>query len=293
MYKYSAENVINQDENISIAQHTTRTDQYEHLHGFIEIVYIMAGSGKHAINKVDYDVERGDLLFINFNQSHAFQSPEGMRIVNIMVKPEFISGDLINSENASEILTLASFENFKGKALKIIPKVSFRGEQLIAAEALIENMIREFNTKPIGYKTVLKGFLDVLLIWIFRQMRDTDENQIIRQVNKMAPDILKYIEEKCFEKITLNELAEKSFYNPSYFSRIFKECYGKNLTDYIHEKRIHEALRLIKETNLPIEDICYRIGYKEKKQFYKTFKQLTGETPNAMRLSIKKQTTDR
>jgi len=293
MYKFTAENMINQDENICIVEHTTSENQYEHLHGFIEIVYIMAGAGEHVINQVVYPVERGDLLFINFNQSHAFQSREGMKIVNILVKPEFISGDLINSENASEILTLSSFENFKGKALKIIPKVGFRGKDLIAAEMLIENMIREFDTKAIGYKTALKGFLDVLLIWIFRQMRDTDDNQIIHQVHKMTPDILKYIEEKCFEKITLNELAEKSFYNPSYFSRIFKECYGKNLTDFIHEKRINEALRLMKETNLSIEDICYQIGYKEKKQFYKTFKQLTGETPNQMRLSFKNQTTDR
>ena len=293
MYKFTAENMINQEENICIAHHMTSANQYEHLHGFIEIVYILAGTGEHAINKVVYPVERGDLLFINFNQSHAFQSHDGMKIVNILLKPEFISSDLINSENAGEILTLSSFDNFRGKALKIIPKVSFRGKDLIAAEMLIENMILEFDTKAIGYKTALKGFLDVLLTWIFRQMRDTADGQIIRQVHKMTPDILKYIEEKCFEKITLNELAEKSFYNPSYFSRIFKECYGKSLTDFIHEKRINEALRLIKETDLSIEDICYQIGYKEKKQFYKTFKQLTGDTPNQMRLSIQKMTTDR
>ena len=139
-----------------------------------------------------------------------------------------------------------------------------------------------------SYHIALKGYLFVLLTKIFREMQNADTGRILQHVHKITPDILKYIEEKCFEKITLNELAQKCFYNPSYFSRIFKECFGKSLTDFIHEKRIAEAVRLLKETDLSIDDICTCVGYREKKQFYKTFRRIMGNTPGKTRGSIQK-----
>ncbi|NSW90624.1 MAG: helix-turn-helix transcriptional regulator [Firmicutes bacterium] len=65
--------------------------------------------------------------------------------------------------------------------------------------------------------------------------------------------MLKHIEENYNKKLTLNELARSSFYNPSYFSRIFKECYGKILTEYISEKRLEAFLSPIPETLLKIK----------------------------------------
>lgn len=289
MYQYKIADNISPEENINIFKYNTFRSDTEHTHEFIEIVYIIDGSGHHNINHVCYNVKRGDLLFINFNQTHSFSSHSGMTIVNCILKPEFVSRELINSENANEILTLSSFEDFKNRAVKLIPKVTFYGKGLIEIEILIENMLAEFQEKAPGYKAALKGYLHIYLTKIFREIRNADTDQIFHQLDRLTPEILKYIEEKCFEKITLNDLAAKCFYNPSYLSRIFKECYGKSFINYIHEKRINEAFRLMSETNLAIEDICYTVGYKEKKQFYKIFKQFTGETPNTVRESMKRK----
>lgn len=281
MQHYRISDFANED--IYVFKNAIDDNESDHTHEFIEIVYIITGYGQHFINNTCYDVERGDLLFINFNQIHAFHSLEEMSFVNILLKPQFLSQELINSENALEILALASFEEFSSIIGGLMTKVSFHGKNLIEVEAIIENMAAEINEKNVGYATALKGYLHVLLTKIFREMRKEDEGQILQHVNKITPDILKYIEENCFEKITLNELAQKCFYNPSYFSRIFKEYYGKSLTDFIHEKRVMESLRLLKETDLSIEDICYRVGYKEKKQFYKIFKDILGVTPSKAR----------
>lgn len=286
MFLYRMADNINPEENINLFKYLAKESDMLHIHEFIEMVYILSGSGEHAINGTNYSVERGDLLFINYNQTHSFKSNDGMVIVNCLMKPEFISQELVNSENANEILSLASFEDFSSDALKLVPKVCFRGKQLIEIEALIEGMLTEFIEKAPGYKTVLKGYMSVILIMIFRQIRSTDAGSIVNHLGKVTPMILQYIEEKCFKKITLGDLAEKCFYNPSYLSRVFKECYGKSIMDYIHEKRVQEAVRLLMETDLSIEDVCYKVGYKEKKQFYKIFKKYTGGTPNNMRVAL-------
>ena len=45
-----------------------RTNEPEHLHEFIEIVYVLSGDGVHGIDGVEYSVRRGSLLFMNYKQ---------------------------------------------------------------------------------------------------------------------------------------------------------------------------------------------------------------------------------
>lgn len=288
MHEYKAKDLLKPEENINIQKCFMTGEEPTHIHDFIEIVYILSGKGQHIVNDISYPVDRGDMLFINFGQTHSILASGEMTYVNCLLKPEFLSRELVDSENAFEILALASFEDFGGQVKKATPIVSFRGQDLIQVENIIDEMLKEFNEKDLGYKSILKGYLSVILAKIFREMGNQDKVGVLQHVNRITPDILKYIEEKCFQKITLKDIAEKSFYNTAYFSRAFKECYGKNLTDFIHEKRVEEAMRLLKETNMSVEDISYQVGYKEKKQFYKIFKKYIGVTPSKVRSSILK-----
>jgi YesN/AraC family two-component response regulator len=159
----------------------------------------------------------------------------------------------------------------------------FKGRDMIDMENVISSMVDEFTSKRTNYRTVLKGYLLVLLTKIFRSMQNTDSADILKQMNRITPDILKYIEDKCFEKVTLQELAQKCFYSPTYFSRIFKDYCGISLTEFINKKRILEAARLIRETNFSIEEISHTVGYHDRKQFYKVFKEHMGITPSSLR----------
>jgi AraC-like DNA-binding protein len=123
-------------------------------------------------------------------------------------------------------------------------------------------------------------------------MKITPAEGIISHIHRISPEIIRYIEENCFENITIKELAQKCFYNPSYFSTVFKAIYGKTLTEFIHEKRIQEAVRLLMETDDNIDRISLSVGYQDRKQFYKLFKDQTGITPGEMRKRTQKTTTN-
>lgn len=288
MYQFKLSEFINQEENINVFKYSANDNEQVHTHEFLEIVYVMNGKGQHYINSTCYNVKKGDLLFINFGQSHSFISQGTMEIINCLVSPEFIDRELIHSENAVEILALTAFEDFEGRVDKLIPMISFKGKELIEVERLIECMMNELFLKSTNYKTALRGYLLVLLTKIFREMQKKDYGIVLQKINKITPEILEYIEKNCCEKITLKELAQKCFYNPSYFSRVFKEYYGRNLMDFIHEKRVNEAMRLIRETDMSIESVAYSVGYSDKKQFYKIFKEYIGMTPSQARGTIKK-----
>lgn len=292
MYKYNSNQWIDSNENINIYKYLTDLPEREHTHDFVEIEYIWNGSGHQIINGTNYFVERGDLLFFNFGDVHEYYPDKEIGIINCLINPRFFGDELVNSENAMDILTLTLFKDFSGTIEDIPHKIKFLGRDLIELEAIMEFMGNEFKDKLPGYMTALKGYANVLLTKIFRVQKKQNSHSIYGDIDRITPQVLKYIEENYNKKLSLKELASSSFYNPSYFSRVFKECFGKTLTQYINEKRINETTRLIKETDFSMEEIGNMVGIRDKKQFYKTFKEYTGLTPNAYKKTIKKNPTN-
>lgn len=253
--------------------------QSEHLHEFIEIVYILGGTGVHGIDGVEYKVSRGSLLFINYRQVHYFKSENGMEIQNILIHPEWLSDRLIDSENAFELLTLAAFSHFQ-KIKKDAPLVRFDSVERLRVERLIAEMIEEKAKKAAGYDTVLKAQVNILLTMIFRKMSQLEApaSELI-----FGSELLDYIKNHSSQKLTLGELARSCFYNPSYFSRLFHEQYGITVTEFINQSRLEKAMALLLETNLSAEEIALQAGFSSKSAFYRLLREKTGLTPQGFR----------
>jgi two-component system response regulator YesN len=80
-----------------------------------------------------------------------------------------------------------------------------------------------------------------------------------------------------------NDLAQKFFYNPSYFSRVFKEKFGMPFVEYITRKRLSYAIELLKNTELSVEEIGRRVGFSDAKGLYRAFSTYLGSTPSQYR----------
>ena len=113
----------------------------EHKHDFVEMVYTLKGSCTHIINGVEYPVKSGDMVIINYNQTHSITNSEETTYVNILMKPEYISKNLVNQENAFALLHLVEFEDFKKILNESRCKVSFSGSERKQIETAINTII--------------------------------------------------------------------------------------------------------------------------------------------------------
>lgn len=254
-----------------------------HTHDFLELKYITSGTATEYIDGQAYDVEKGSMIFVNYGQTHSFASDSVFSYINFMLKPEFISSTLMSSDNSFDILSLSVFGEFSEDEFDYKPVVKFAGKDMIMIERLIDIMLEEYNNREKGYKSVLSGSMKMIFSLFIRKMYVGEYKDVMRHVKRFTPDILKYIDDNCYEISSIKQLAEKCFYNPAYFSRMFKKCYSIDLKTYINEKRIDKAVELLKTTDMSVENICYKVGFFDKKQFYKIFKQYMGIMPGDIR----------
>jgi AraC-like DNA-binding protein/mannose-6-phosphate isomerase-like protein (cupin superfamily) len=251
-----------------------------HMHDFIEIVYVTAGSALEVVNEEKYEVQRGDLLFINYGAIHAFLPHEPFSYINICFKPEAITQNIITPENAFAILQLTAFDEIRRESDDSM--ISFTGDERDEIEQIVYTMLREYKERGASWRTMLESYMNILIVRILRRVRFE-----VEESDKSSPDLweelLDYIDANLDADLTLSTLAGKCFYNPSYFSRIFKERFDMSLTEYINRRRIDHAIRLFRETKISTEEIAERAGFSSKSSFYRVFTKITGRSPSEYR----------
>lgn len=275
-------NYINDDEKVTVMPRKEYSVT-PHRHQFIELVYTRNGEGTHTINGQSYHVSAGDMLLINYNQMHSIEVESSFELVNFLFTPAFISNSLLTSENIADVFAF-TLSGELGEDLDLpVPIAHFRGKEYMEIEAIVSSMINEYENKNQGYRSMLKAQMQMIFCMMLRNIRAQEAQSPNATLHKITPEILHYIDINCFDKLNLQNLAEKCFYSPSYFSRLFKETCGKSLTEYIKEKRITQAMHLLSKTDLSISEISEIVGYQDRKTFYKFFKQITTYTPTEYR----------
>lgn len=92
-------------------------------------------------------------------------------------------------------------------------------------------------------------------------------------------DAILYINNHYNQSINQSELADMFHMSNSYFSRLFKQHTGLNYVNFITTKRLDQAKKLLKSTNLKTYEIAEEVGYPESRYFSQLFKKNVGCTP--------------
>jgi YesN/AraC family two-component response regulator len=93
----------------------------------------------------------------------------------------------------------------------------------------------------------------------------------------------RYIWEHYTRKISLQEIAGVSGLSAPYFSTIFKEEMGENLSYYLNRLRVEKAATMLVETELSLSEIASACGFEDQSWFSKIFKGFTGLSPGKYR----------
>lgn len=279
MLRYKAEEEFQADAMVAIKRICDYRDEAVHNHDFVEMVYVMEGSGRHFINGEEFAVKAGDLLFINYGCTHAFHVEDKLVAYNLMIRVDYFTKNIFKDNNLFYMLALTSFEKLQRELNNKTPLVSFDYCERGDIVSLFKNIEVELSKNNLAKSLILDSFINIILCKVFRKIfvKNDTKDHLIPQ------EILDYIAEHSNEKISLNDLSQKCFYHPAYFSRLFKKAFNMSFTDYIMELRLKRCGELLKNSDYTIDTIISECGFSDRNTFYERFKNKYGCTPSEYR----------
>jgi transcriptional regulator GlxA family with amidase domain len=85
------------------------------------------------------------------------------------------------------------------------------------------------------------------------------------------------------EEWPVERLARVSGVSEAHFARSFKQAFGVPPHRYLLTRRVERAKALLRDTDLPITEIAFVTGWESLGTFGRTFRDITGESPSALR----------
>ncbi len=281
---YKTDDVIGKGNYIGVFEKVRNTPENLHTHEFLEIVYVRSGKAIEKVDGQEYEVSHGDMIFINYKSTHSFVPAGDYSYVNISFSPETVSEAIITRENAFALLCLTAFNDMRRDADG--GKVSFFGRERKEIDDIMEAMLRENRKKQTSWERVLENYLSVIITKMLRKTELVGMKE--SGTERMWRELTDYIEGNPNADLSLQTLASKCFYNPAYFSRIFKEKFGVTLIEYVNRNRTEQAATLLCETDLSIDTIMETSGFSDRSNFYRAFSKYKGTSPADYRKRNKK-----
>ena len=277
MRYYYAKQVFSDDYEFQIKSVTSDDSTYIHTHDYIEVEFIVSGTGKYMVDSVEFPLRRGDIYLIDEEHTHCILCDNVSKYFTLYFTKEFLSSIFPFEDRSIDAYT-AFFKDMYD------PIISFDDEYIVKIESILQNLLAEFSSKKKEYK----GYISALLCELFLEMWRTKKQNQIAQSKKnskvIMPRITDYIDAHCFEPITLTDIAKLYNFNQAYLGRTFKKSIGISFNDYVEEKRMSQIVFLLTTSNLPVDEVIRNAGYTNKTFFFKKFKQRYGCTPSEYRV---------
>ncbi len=131
-----------------------------------------------------------------------------------------------------------------------------------------------------------KGYLKVktLELFLFLDRWKPEENRLEqRSISKkqaaLAKEVCHYLTEHIEKNVTMAELAEHFGVSVSWIKSSFHGIYGITVSSYVRRQRMHEAARLLQQTDRTVFDIAGQFGYENASKFASAFRSVMGVTP--------------
>jgi AraC family transcriptional regulator, transcriptional activator of pobA len=136
----------------------------------------------------------------------------------------------------------------------------------------------ELRRKQDGYREAVLAHLKLLLVDVGRLASDVVGDLRLKDEPLLA-EVFGFIEKSYSEPISLEDVAKAVSLSPGYLTTVVRRKTGRTVLEWIVERRMAEARRLLVQTDLAVEEVSRRVGYGDTGYFVRSFRRIHSVTP--------------
>lgn len=265
-----------------------------HWHEELEIIHFQKGQFHLEINMQKYELTEECFCFVGSGELHYIYSKEifeeqalvfslpGLSfaehdpVQTQLIRP-LLDGSLslpavITRQNACFREIRQAFSDICAAFPGAVPHTSFQDQYTLSATV-------QYLRVKIGLYRIFSALIENGLL------SDTASGPGPDRRISTIKKALSYMKEHACEKIYVQDIASQVNMNGQYFCRFFKKMIGKTPIEYLTELRIKNACELLKNTDLPVMDVCLECGFNNLGNFTSAFRKYCGCTPRQYRKS--------
>ena len=158
----------------------------------------------------------------------------------------------------------------------------------------LRQFVRELESPGMGSGLMVELLLQQIMLLLLRALKSRSDNQGASSEpgddlqNTRFNKIEDFFHSHYAEAVTEDDLARKLAVSRRQTSRILRQYCGKSFQEKLEDIRMHYALRYLVQTELPVEAIALRVGYRSATGFFAAFKRRHSMTPTEYRQKEKR-----
>lgn len=245
---------------LALNQHMPRVEKLsEHRHGFHQALLYLRGRGTQHLGPRSVPVARGDWLAIPPGRAHRFEKEKGIRPVCLAIDFETDRADF------------AEFGH-----------VVLRRPQLAEVERLLVDLNAAESRKP---RPILA--ISALVLGIAALLEESLAGTEDRAPGPTERAIARTIEALAEEEHSPAAVAARLGVTLDHLNRRLRDECGQTVGAMLRQRRLDEACRLLRETDLPVGEIADRVGLPDQNYFGRWFRKYAGQTPSGWRRAVR------
>jgi AraC family transcriptional regulator len=236
-----------------------------HLNGCVNLYQQFEGKAAHT------QMRRGNIVVSPAGVPKKFQHKGGGDFLVVHVAPDLLRR-LAADMNQVEPGRVELLHNFCTRDVQI--------------ERLAQQLWDEYRTEDLASGICVEALANQLGVHLLRHystLGKRSQPSPSRLSHKTLKRAIDYIEANLASDLTIREVARAVSLSAGHFAHAFKSTMNIAPHHYVIERRVELAKVLLRDTDLPIENVATLAGFSTHSHFCVTFQRLAGETPSAYR----------
>lgn len=251
-----------------------------HRHNFYMLLLCSSGKGAQDIDFKTYQARQYRVFLMQPGQIHRWREIEELKGYIL-----FFTKDFFELRYQSNMLQEFPFFNSSLQE----PYLDLNTESYSPIEQFLLCMEEEYKHKNTLYRQqIIRSCLNVLLCKLSRFYLPQEEEQ--KRKNSSWLNMRKFeqlIEEHFRSKHGVKDYAALLFLTPNYLNSLCSQCLGISAGEFIRQRIMLEAKRLLCHSDMQISEIAYHLGFQDHAYFSRFFKKYSSTNPEQFRQKVK------